>query len=110
MIAYYRGEIKTPAKSGRAIFAPFACLIGGRHKVRDELLIVLLYQTGLRISEALSLTPGMIGTQDGKAVLCVVGKGRKPRMVACPDSLAHRLKSFAYDCGIIENSSSKNIS
>ena len=40
----------------------------------------------------------------------VVGKGRKPRMVACPDSLAHGLKSFAYDCGIIESSSSKNIS
>ena len=71
--------------------------IGGRHKARDELLILCLYQTGLRISEALSLTPRMIGSQDGKAVLFIVGKGRKPRMVACPNGLAHRLKSYAYD-------------
>ena len=72
----------------------------GRRRVRDGLLILLLYQTGLRISEALSLTPRMIGTQGGKAVLFVVGKGRKPRMVACPTGLAHRLKSYAYDHGI----------
>ena len=74
--------------------------IAGRHRTRDELLILLLYQTGLRISEALSLTPRMIGAQDGKAVLFVVGKGKKPRMVACPNTLAHRLKSYAYDQGI----------
>jgi len=63
----------------------------GRRKIRDGLLILLLYQTGLRISEALSLTLRMIGAQDGRAVLFVVGKGRKPRMVACPTGLAHRL-------------------
>lgn len=73
---------------------------GGRHKVRDALLILLLYQTGLRISEALNLTPRMIGTYGGRAVLFVVGKGGKPRMVACPNALAHRLKSYAYDQGI----------
>ena len=74
--------------------------ISGRQKARDGLLILLLYQTGLRISEALSLTPRVIGTQDGKAVLFVVGKGRKPRMVACPTGLAHRLKSYAYNHGL----------
>jgi len=33
----------------------------GRHRLRDELLILTLFQTGLRISEALSITPRRIG-------------------------------------------------
>ncbi len=45
----------------------------------------------------MSLTPRRIGTHYGHAVLHIVGKGRKPRMVACPDTLAHRLKSHAFD-------------
>lgn len=69
----------------------------GRHQVRDGLLILTLFQTGLRISEALSLTPRKIGAYAGHAVLYIEGKGKKPRMVACPDVLAHRLKSFAFD-------------
>lgn len=69
----------------------------GRNRLRDELLIHTLFQTGMRISEALSLTPRRIGTQEGGAVLYILGKGGKARLVACPDSLAHRLKSFAFD-------------
>jgi integrase/recombinase XerD len=30
-------------------------------------------------------------------VLYIEGKGSKPRLVACPDNLAHRLKSYAFD-------------
>lgn len=69
----------------------------GRHRVRDGLIILTLFQTGLRISEALSITPRKINSYRGHAVLYIEGKGRKPRMVACPDVLAHRLKSFAFD-------------
>jgi integrase/recombinase XerD len=69
----------------------------GRHRVRDGLLIVALFQTGLRISEALSLTPRRIGMHHGHAVLYIEGKGGKPRMVSCPDHLAHRLKSYSFD-------------
>jgi len=69
----------------------------GRNRLRDELLIHTLFQTGVRISEALSLTPRRIGSQEGGAVLYILGKGGKSRLVACPDSLAHRLKSFAFD-------------
>jgi integrase/recombinase XerD len=69
----------------------------GRNALRDQLLIQTLFQTGLRISEALSLTPAKIGLQNGHAVLDIIGKGRKPRRVACPNSLAHRLKSYAFD-------------
>ncbi len=63
---------------------------------RNSLLIKTLFETGLRISEALSLTPRMIGEHEGHAVLYVKGKGKRPRMVSCPDGLAHQLKSHAY--------------
>jgi len=61
------------------------------------LLIKLLFATGLRISEALSLTTQMIGTHEGRAVLFIKGKGNKPRLVACPDNFSHQLKSYAFD-------------
>lgn len=68
----------------------------GRRGERDSLLITTLYQTGLRISEALFLTPRTIEDWEGKSVLSVMGKGRKPRLVACPEALAHKLRSYAY--------------
>jgi site-specific recombinase XerD len=64
---------------------------------RDSLLILLLFQTGLRISEALSLTPASIQRFEGKPVISVVGKGKKLRMVAIPERLVDRLKSHAYE-------------
>ena len=68
----------------------------GRNGERNSLLIKTLFETGLRISEALSLTPRMIGLYEGHSVLYIKGKGKKSRMVACPDNLSHQLKSFAY--------------
>jgi len=67
---------------------------------RDSLLILLLYQTGLRISEALSLTPSKIETFEGRSVLRVVGKGKKERVVALPERLADKLRSYAYQNNI----------
>jgi integrase/recombinase XerD len=69
----------------------------GRQGVRDSLLILLFFQTGLRISEALSLTPASIQKFEGKPVLSIIGKGRKARSVACPERLVDRLKSYAYE-------------
>ena len=70
---------------------------GSRNSQRDCLLILLLFQTGLRISEALNLTPSSIQMFEGKPILSVLGKGKKPRVIACPERLAEKLKSYAYE-------------
>ena len=68
----------------------------GRKGERDALLIQVLYQTGLRISEALSLSPSKIRDFEGRPALEVIGKGRKLRMVACPERLSEKLQAYAY--------------
>ncbi|MBU4258005.1 MAG: site-specific integrase [Proteobacteria bacterium] len=65
-------------------------------KERNKLLIVLLFQTGLRISEALALTPASIRNFEGKPAMEIVGKGKKLRMVALPVNLREKLESYAY--------------
>jgi len=69
----------------------------GRNRHRNRLLILTLFQTGLRISEALSLTPRKIGSHEGYAALHIRGKGSKDRIVSCPENLTHQLKSYAFD-------------
>ena len=66
-----------------------------RNGERDFLFVLTLFQTGLRISEALSLTPAKIIQFDGKPVLDIIGKGKKPRLVSCPEGLARKLNAYA---------------
>jgi len=63
---------------------------------RDYLLVLLLFQTGLRVSQAVALTPRHVTQFEGKPVLQVLGKGRKPRLVSCPDRLALELQAHAF--------------
>ena len=67
---------------------------------RDELLVLVLFQVGLRVSEALGLRPMDKGRYDGRPTLTVLGKGRKLRTVACPGGLGDRLGSYAYEHGL----------
>ena len=71
-------------------------LTEGCKKERDRLLILLLFQTGLRISEALSLTPALIRNFEGRPAMEIIGKGKKLRMVALPVNLREKLESYAY--------------
>ncbi len=71
----------------------------GKNGERDSLFILFLYQTGLRISEGLSLTPAKIDCFEGKPVLHIIGKGNKPRTVSCPMNLAEKLRAYAMKNG-----------
>jgi len=70
---------------------------------RDSLLILVLFQTGLRISEALSLTPSHIESFEGRPVLRIMGKGGKMRVVALPERLADKLRVYVYQNEIKQN-------
>jgi len=54
---------------------------GGRNKERDSLLVLTLFQTGLRISEALDITPRKIGAYNGHSVLYIKGKIKSPGLL-----------------------------
>jgi len=76
----------------------------GRKGERNQLLILTLFQTGLRVSEAISLTPRHIGQYESKPAIHLKGKGKKPRMVALPQNLADKLMAYAYRKGLERDS------
>ena len=77
-----------------------AALAAPRKGERDALLIRVLFQTGLRISEALSLTPTHVEIFEGRPCFRFIRKGAKPRRVACPVTLAESLRAYAFRHGL----------
>jgi integrase len=71
-----------------------------RYGERNVLLIKVLYQCGLRISEALSLTPSHLTQFEGIHCLRVKGKGGKERLVHVPEALYSQLLAYAYQKGL----------
>ena len=70
---------------------------------RNELLILVLFQGCLRISECLQLTPAHRKVIEGVHVVGVIGKGNKPRLVPLPEKLSYHLGDFAQRTGLGAN-------
>lgn len=63
--------------------------------VRNAALVVLIYGTGLRISEALSLTYKDVHKADG---LRIIGKGKKERIVPLLAQVHTHIEAYAQAC------------
>jgi len=66
---------------------------------RDRLLVRILWETGLRVSEAIGVTLGDVG-RDGIRVL---GKGRKERVVFVLEGLISSILFYAHERGMGRN-------
>ncbi|WP_253305832.1 site-specific tyrosine recombinase XerD [unidentified bacterial endosymbiont] len=62
--------------------------------LRDKAMLELLYATGLRVSELISLTMSMISLQQG--VVRVVGKGERERLVPLGEEALHWLQHYLH--------------
>jgi integrase/recombinase XerD len=71
-----------------------------RNGERNELLILVLFQGCLRISESLQLTPAHRKVVEGIHVVGVIGKGNKPRLVPLPEKLSYHLGDFGQRRGL----------
>lgn len=60
--------------------------------MRDRAMLELLYATGLRVSELISIGPEQIGLNQG--LVQVIGKGGKERVVPMGDEAQHWLKLY----------------
>jgi integrase/recombinase XerC len=65
--------------------------------LRDKAVLLLLYGCGLRISEALSLTPRDAPGQ-GRDVMHIMGKGGKERMVPVLPIVSEAIEAYAASC------------
>ena len=72
--------------------------------MRDRVLLSVMYASGARAQEICDLRARDIRFGDDKAVLHIVGKGRKVRQVQIGEKPASMLKSYLKHKGITENS------
>ena len=65
----------------------------------DELIIKLLTSTGLRIHEALNITKNELENTDetGNAIITIIGKNTKTRLIVIPGKLTRQLKRYSQD-------------
>ena len=65
----------------------------------DEIIIKLLTSTGLRIHEALNITKNELENTDetGNAIITIVGKNTKRRLIVIPTKLTRQLRRYSQD-------------
>ena len=68
----------------------------GRHGDRNSLLIKFIFDSCLRVSEALSIRPVDITKTDEGWLIRVIGKGRKFGVIAISSSIAAEIQSYCY--------------
>jgi integrase/recombinase XerD len=74
-----------------------------RNGLRDELILSLLFQGALRVSEALDLRLRDKQYRDGMHLLFVEhGKGDKPRIIAIPEGLYSKIGNYASEKNITD--------
>ncbi len=65
---------------------------------RDQALFTLLYGAGLRLGEALALTPAAIDGASGGEMLTVTGKGGKQRLVPLIPAVTAAIQAYRESC------------
>lgn len=68
----------------------------GRHGDRNALLIKFIFDSCLRVSEALSVRPADISKTPDGWIVRIIGKGRRAATVAISASIAAEIQSYCY--------------
>ena len=87
-------EVLSPEECRALLDAPPEA---GWKGLRDRALLALLYGSGLRVSEACGLRLGDLSLAMDPAILRVLGKGGKERLVPCGGEALRRLKLWIDD-------------
>lgn len=74
-----------------------AKMVASCDSIRDRLIILILYTTGLRVSELVSLRKDDIDFE--KRAIRVKGKGGKERVVFFPENLSELIKAYLANLG-----------
>ena len=74
-------------------------LVGDQH-AKAKWVFMLLFKTGIRISEAISAKMGDLFKDEGDYYLRVTGKGNKDRDVVFPKSLVEEIKAYRLSCDL----------
>ena len=61
---------------------------------RDRMILILLFDTAIRVSELVAITLGDVLLENENPVILIHGKGRKERSLSVSDSAAKHLKAY----------------